>query len=207
MIYKCEKCNKVFNQKNDYRRHMNKKKPCLSVSKIECNFTCPHCNKIYTRNDNLMRHINVFCKYSNTQKNNKLKQFTENENIYTDLTPMKNNNNDILDIEKIKLFLLAPKIKNLLTYKCEHCDSNFSTQYNLQRHQNGRCKNKTKFDNDQIIIKQLLNEMNESREKIKNIEKKNEELQNKLLLLENNNQSNIINNNSNNNNNISNNTN
>lgn len=28
--YTCEKCNKTFNQKNDYTRHLNRKVPCVA---------------------------------------------------------------------------------------------------------------------------------------------------------------------------------
>jgi type I restriction-modification system DNA methylase subunit/restriction endonuclease S subunit len=33
--YICNLCNKVFNQKNDYTRHINKKTPCISMNEIQ----------------------------------------------------------------------------------------------------------------------------------------------------------------------------
>jgi len=33
--YTCNKCCKQFNQKNDYTRHINNKKPCISFKQIE----------------------------------------------------------------------------------------------------------------------------------------------------------------------------
>jgi type I restriction-modification system DNA methylase subunit len=35
--YICELCNKIFNQKNDYKRHQMKKTPCISLSEIQHN--------------------------------------------------------------------------------------------------------------------------------------------------------------------------
>ena len=31
MIYKCEKCNKIFNQKIHYMMHLKRKKPCVKI--------------------------------------------------------------------------------------------------------------------------------------------------------------------------------
>jgi hypothetical protein len=33
--YKCEYCNKEFIQKGDYRKHMNKKAPCIGMEEIK----------------------------------------------------------------------------------------------------------------------------------------------------------------------------
>ena len=216
MIYKCEKCNKLFKQKNDYRRHINKKKPCFLNFKKECCFTCPHCNKTYKRNDNLQRHIDVSCKYNDPLKNNKSIKQSQNDNIKPILTNINCNENTNSKHEKSSNLNIAPDEilfpPKQFAYKCNYCDSVFSKKYNLQRHENNRCQKKTKFDSDQIIIKQLLNEMNEkiknmekeNNEKLKIIEKENIELKNKLSFIENK-QTNVINNN--NNNNISNNNN
>ncbi len=29
--YKCDRCNKIFTHKNDYRRHINRKNPCKQI--------------------------------------------------------------------------------------------------------------------------------------------------------------------------------
>ena len=85
--YKCNKCNKTFNHKNDYNKHLKRKKPCNSKiingkvdestdifeKKIPQNdfergkningyLECRGCGKSYSRRDNFNRHIMQFCK-------------------------------------------------------------------------------------------------------------------------------------------------
>jgi uncharacterized C2H2 Zn-finger protein len=79
-IYKCPKCNKIFNRKLHFDNHVNRKTSCvkqqISVNPIvpetdlttELNelitetskqeYKCKYCQKIYCRNDSLQRHIN-----------------------------------------------------------------------------------------------------------------------------------------------------
>ena len=35
VIYHCENCNKEFNRKSNYERHINRKNPCKKVEKME----------------------------------------------------------------------------------------------------------------------------------------------------------------------------
>jgi len=37
VTYNCEKCNKIFNHKSDYIRHINRKTPCKSDKEDENN--------------------------------------------------------------------------------------------------------------------------------------------------------------------------
>jgi len=34
MLYKCERCNKEFNQKSNYNYHVNRKYPCKDTNQI-----------------------------------------------------------------------------------------------------------------------------------------------------------------------------
>jgi hypothetical protein len=63
--YICEKCNKIFNKKNTYMKHMIRKKPCQKNEKTTTNnnIQCNYCYKIFSRIDVLNRHIsNGYCK-------------------------------------------------------------------------------------------------------------------------------------------------
>ncbi len=33
--YQCDKCNKIFNQKIDFDRHIKRKNPCVDIDKIK----------------------------------------------------------------------------------------------------------------------------------------------------------------------------
>ena len=71
--YKCNTCNKIFFHKNDFRKHLNKKKTCSDENKIYSQpipqngkkndpyFRCPVCDKTFTRRYNLNRHIYSCC--------------------------------------------------------------------------------------------------------------------------------------------------
>lgn len=100
VVYKCDKCSKIFLDKQDHTRHMNRKTSCIkevltsfliktqessknpqisSEKNIEMNnkiLYCNYCNKTYSRSDNLKRHEQYYCKIK--QKNDSLQQ---DENI------------------------------------------------------------------------------------------------------------------------------
>jgi uncharacterized C2H2 Zn-finger protein len=60
VFYKCEKCNKEFNQKCNYISHINKKNPCISTNE-EKNiiiYKCDKCNKEFNQKCNYITHIN-----------------------------------------------------------------------------------------------------------------------------------------------------
>jgi len=58
-LYKCEKCNKIFNRKSTYDTHMMRKNPCKID--ININNTCSICNKSFTQKYNLNKHA-ITCK-------------------------------------------------------------------------------------------------------------------------------------------------
>ena len=43
MVYKCEKCKKVFKQKGHYQAHLLRKKPCKAKTEPKCAI----CNEVY----------------------------------------------------------------------------------------------------------------------------------------------------------------
>jgi DNA-directed RNA polymerase subunit RPC12/RpoP len=71
VCYKCEKCNKEFNKKSNYIKHINKKKPCIVDENNENNvnnvntdkintiiYKCGKCNKEFNKKSNYTYHIN-----------------------------------------------------------------------------------------------------------------------------------------------------
>ena len=56
-VYKCPKCNKEFIYMNDYKRHINRKYPCIKPINNDQPFQCSKCNKIYGYKYSLQRHI------------------------------------------------------------------------------------------------------------------------------------------------------
>lgn len=58
--YDCNKCNKSFEFKSEYDRHLKKKITCDNTEKINNNIkkrTCTYCKKIFARVDTLMTHL------------------------------------------------------------------------------------------------------------------------------------------------------
>lgn len=95
MIYKCPRCAKNFKQKSQYTCHMNRKYPCIILSKsIEIPLKimdiptpipivspnplqCEYCNKLFSRSDALKTHTSYHCKIKKKTDMEKEK----NENI------------------------------------------------------------------------------------------------------------------------------
>jgi len=65
VLYTCDKCNKTFDQKNNYSKHINRKKPChQTINKDDENNhnkcdkpICNYCKKSFSRIDVLNKHI------------------------------------------------------------------------------------------------------------------------------------------------------
>jgi len=72
-IYKCKRCDKLFDHKGDYLKHLNRKTPCKKFpekhDKLKITFTinddgrfeCPKCNKSFITKGNLKRHYYDLC--------------------------------------------------------------------------------------------------------------------------------------------------
>jgi hypothetical protein len=116
------------------------------------------------RKDNYMYHINRInpCEALTP----KAPGITPKTQEITPKTPEINDNIvlcvEVKEVEKVK------EIK----YPCEFCNQNFSRKYSLDRHQNGRCKNKPK----QIEQEKTDNKLIKIDNKLNLILKQNEEL-------------------------------
>ena len=58
VLYTCEKCNKEFNQKSNYLKHINRKKPCISNENNIIIYKCEKCNKEFNHKTSYLYHIN-----------------------------------------------------------------------------------------------------------------------------------------------------
>ena len=58
-VFECGKCKKIFERKQEYKRHQNRIFDCITGEKIKKNiitFNCHECGKPFNRKDNLLRH-------------------------------------------------------------------------------------------------------------------------------------------------------
>ncbi len=95
MGYKCIKCNHVYRDQTDFKRHISRKRPCVASSKYishdalesdhsilssktEDVYLCSYCNHPFSSKWNLSRHIDKSCKQKKQQEE-------EKEAIFKDL--------------------------------------------------------------------------------------------------------------------------
>jgi len=137
------------------------------VKKEKKNYGCLCGMNFGNRKDNYLYHINRInpCE-ALAQKTPKTPEITPKTPEITPKTPELNNNIvlcvEVKEVEEVK------EIK----YPCEFCNQNFSRKYSLDRHQNGRCKNKPKQIEQEIVDNKLI----EIDNKLNIILKQNEEL-------------------------------
>lgn len=112
--YECKRCFHKFYQKNDMKRHLEKKKLCIRTleshninqdkivelslirhKKIECNYNCKYCNKSFSHSNNLNRHVKSFC----LMKNNILEDKEKEELIEASII----NNDEKINKENISI--------------------------------------------------------------------------------------------------------
>ena len=131
--YICNKCNKLFNHKVVYERHIKRKYPCDNLKNniiINCKnnkYYCSKCNKPFSNQYNLQRHFIYFCE----EKSNNIIQLNSEKNNQRKIIM----NNDEAPLKK--------KIKK--EYKCVYCHKQFSRSDSLNRHYKARCKIKMKI--------------------------------------------------------------
>ena len=116
-IYECDKCNKYFNSKGDYDRHINKKKSCIDDIKYECN----KCHKKFDFNSEYLRHLNK-------------KNQCNSEHITNNID---DNTDAYLLLEELNNALIK---KDVNIIKCNECNKIFKEDRSLKRHMKYYCK-------------------------------------------------------------------
>ena len=103
-IYTCEKCNKEFNYKYNYKRHINRKYSCVKNTD-DNSFKCEYCNNTFTTKGNLTRHIKNRCIVKESQElinklneENKLLKNKISKIEITNNTNTTNSNNNNINI-------------------------------------------------------------------------------------------------------------
>ena len=101
ILYKCNECGKQYKHKNDYKKHLSRKKPCNNISrdiktppKINLLFECTECNQTFISKHNLDKHLLYSCPYKIALKNSSLifnlNSETLNDDSINDLTTLNN---------------------------------------------------------------------------------------------------------------------
>ena len=191
MKYTCERCKKIFKQKIDYTRHVNRKKPCKKNShkistknnKSSHKFTCPNCHKTYVSKYTLTRHIGSYCKVLKEQINVKNKNVKNNRNEECILEHVRKHIN-IEEKCNINILISSNKEdksshsedksshKEDVKVKCIYC-KNYITKKNISRHKKKCINNKIHLHK---IIEDKNTELEKNKIKIKKLIKKNNDI-------------------------------
>jgi len=147
VCYKCEKCNKEFNQKSNYMAHINRKKSCNTNDYTNIIlYKCEICNKEFNQKCNYISHINNKnpCNSKDLIKENKilLDKIKELENVQK--------YNTQLEKENIQLKTENQKINELYNNLLNKCISNNTTN---NSNNNSNSNNTTTNNTTNNIIK------------------------------------------------------
>ena len=153
--YTCSTCSKVFKQKNDYERHINRKFRCKSIILNEIN------------NDNQIEVVN-----------NNINNLHQIAPICTEIAP---NSTEIAPKSTNNLIIQMNELNDL---ECKYCKKIFVRKFVLKRHiDENRCKTKQMIDeqnnNKETMIELLMKQIEEKDRKYQEIinqkDKKQEE--------------------------------
>ena len=163
VFYKCEKCNKEFNQKCNYISHINKKTPCINTNEDEDKniiiYKCEKCNKEFKKKCNYITHINrkLPCDGVDLENNQLLLKVQELENKLLQVekeNSIKQNKIILLEEENKKI----NELYNNLLDKCIKNNNNIITNNNTNTVNNNTInitlknfgnENYTKLTNDE----------------------------------------------------------
>ncbi len=176
--YKCPRCNKLFSQKSDIRKHLVQRKTMCRIVDQTNNgvdkdeFQCPYCLKHFSNKSNLTSHMRQFCR---AIIKNKLADSTAleiNFDIFKVKVPRKRSSRTNIT-SPISASASAPvsapvsptiseeeEIDYEDCHQCIFCDKTFARKDSLNRHVEKFCKDKpiedTDEDDDTSLAKRLL---------------------------------------------------
>ena len=143
VLHICEKCNKNFDKKSNYLKHVNKKFNCIKnivviptppiiqnlppiIPANPSKLTCIHCNREFKRSDYLKKHLDERCKVKKQNDINIEKQNLENIEL----------KNKLVELEK-KIELIEKNNKNIITNNtntntnCNNTTNNITNNINI----------------------------------------------------------------------------
>jgi uncharacterized C2H2 Zn-finger protein len=96
VFYKCDKCNKEFNQKCNYMSHINKKNSCICTNEDKniIIYKCDKCNKEFNKKYNYITHVKrkIPCNGVDSKNNELLLKVQELENKLLEVEKENNKN-------------------------------------------------------------------------------------------------------------------
>ncbi len=109
VIYTCEKCNKVFNQKSNYLKHIHRKKSCNSNESNIIIYKCEKCNKEFNYKTSYLYHINKINSCHTVNFEEKCKQLEQSVKELTEKIKQLEDRNKELETENKTLNNLVNK--------------------------------------------------------------------------------------------------
>ena len=214
VLYKCNRCSKIFYHKNDYNKHIKRKNPCkINPHKLTQsggfvpqkngeNLTCSGCNKTFSRQDTLTRHTMRYCKPKQQSENCAV--FPHSDLRTSPQYILYDYDNDQIvcsyDFRDDSVFSPQKPQKTLKTefspqktispideedLICNFCQKTFTRNDNLIRHINKYCKVKKQDDmNKEILFRKLINDMESLKKENKQIMNENNQLKKQINHIE-----------------------
>jgi hypothetical protein len=152
MLYKCHLCKKEFKTKHGLKGHLEKKTPCVS------SHTCKLCGRTFKTKQILEKH---YKRKTPCTKDTKNKIIDDSKNIPKYSKIFQN-----LPIMELSTDSGADQEIQTLKPKCEYCNKEYSTKYNLNKHLK-ICKSKLLFENTQKELQLKYDKLKEDIEFIK----------------------------------------
>ena len=195
--YKCNRCQKIFNKKSNYKYHINRKNPCkinshnalTNDSQNVLKYECHLCHKVLTRKSNLTRHINLYCKVKKIERKIENTGRVQNDTIYIHDDNDNDNCNIVFDdqehIPPHKTHNPHKNAQHKSQYTCEYCHKMFTRRDTLTRHKKKYCKVRKENEEDmKKLLNKLVKQMEEQNNDIGKLKKENKKLHKKVDTLE-----------------------
>ena len=162
--YTCPRCNNIFKQRGDIRRHFLRKRPCRIIDK---NISLEQCF-IEVLGENI--HSYVISKKQVTPSDSKMtpsdSKMTPND---SKMTPIDSKMTPI-DSKMTPQVILSKKGESQKIYKCKFCEKTYSKNSNLHRHMKTckfKCEQTTSnSDSKDLLILELIKEKEQMRKSI-----------------------------------------
>ena len=129
-MYKCINCNKIFNKRYNYIRHIKKKNPCYEILK------CHKCNKYFKQKSHYEKHINmkISCDLKQNiylQKNIEMQLVLANKDIEIANQKILSQENIIKELKSENIFLRNLLRKNNINNNYNNSNNHYINSNNI----------------------------------------------------------------------------